>query len=284
MLVRGIYRLAFASKPLRCGAFVGAVLITAFGAPVASATPGLPVIDGPTPSLPSSVPPQPSVTTVPQEQVQVPTVPHVPAVKAPVASAPGTAPNPTPPGSVPSDDSTKPSSPGVHLPAASEIASGTKRSAGISTPEAHQPTILDRSGGEGADRHRASPSGSRAGSLESAKAAPRLLAYVWPAIALPAGELLRALQTQWEAATSLPVPGVPDLLSKLAGVGGADRAAATPERPAALNPSPADSRDTRLPSGGAISFLVFIGSCLALVALLIFTLTREFRAMRRWQL
>jgi hypothetical protein len=242
------------------------------------------VIDVPTPSLPSSVPPPPSVTTVPQEQVKVPTVPYVPAVKAPVASVPGTAPNPTPPVSVPSDDSAKASSPGVDLPAAREMASGAKGSAGIPTQEAHQTTILDRSGGEGAGRHGVSPSGSRADSLESAKAAPRLLAYVWPAITLPAAELLRALQPQWEAATSLPVPGVPDLLSGLARVIGADRAAATPERPAALNPTPVDSRDTRLPSGEAISFLVFLGPCLALVALLVFTLRREFRAMHRWQL
>lgn len=292
MSVCGTHRGAFASKAhLRWGiSIVGAALIALIlGAPFASASPPIPPIPSvgipAPPSLPSAPPPQPSVPTAPPVQVEVPTVPQVPVVKAATAKVDGTTPDSShlAPGS--SGDSTKASSPGVDLPAVDAIESRTEGGVGASTEEAHRTATAARGKGSAGDG--ALPSGAPADSLESARAAPLLLAYVWPAIALGpvAQKLLRALQEQWEIATSLAVSDVPRLLSGSAGAGGADRAARPSERAAASNPSPGDSRGIQLPSGGAISLLVFIISGAALMALLIYTVRREFRATHyRWPL
>jgi hypothetical protein len=267
--------------PFPCRALVGfALLASVLGVPVASASSGLPAPDLSTPSLPKTASPQPVAPSVPQPQVEAPTAPHVPAVEAP-AGVPGPSPNSSGPVSGPSDGlAKKASGSGVDLPAAAAMEGGTNRSTGTSMREAHQTTASARGGEGNVGRPGVSPPDPAAGSLQPAQVAPALAAYVWPAIALDPAVLFRALQGRWEAATSLLLAGVPDLLSGLAAVGGPDRAKGAPERPASVNPTQGDSRSIQPPSGGEIPLLLFIAFCAAL-ALLIFTLRREFRAMHR---
>jgi hypothetical protein len=194
---------------------------------------------------------------------------------------PAAAPDLPKPVSGPSDALTKNGSgASVDLPAATEMGSGTKRSEGTSMGKGHRTTVPARGGEEGPVRRGVSSPGGEAGSLEPAEVAPALLAYVWPAIALDPAELFRALQGRWEAVTSLLVGGVPDLISGLAEVGGQDHAGGSSESPASANPTPGDSRSFSPASGGEIPILLFIAFCAGL-ALLIFTLKREFRSMHR---
>lgn len=276
--------------PLRCGiSFIATVLISlAIVAPSAAAIPVGPVeIETPAPSgeTPPSVPSVPQVQaeapSVPPVQVEVPAAPQGAAVKAPSADVRVTTPNSSHSASAPSGGPTKASSTGADLPEVDEVVGGTKGSAGPSTETAHQaaPSAHNLRGSRGV------PPGVRAGSLESAKVAPALLAYVWPAFSLgPAGELLRTLQARLEAAISLPAVDVPRLLLGLAGVSGAGPAAEPSKSSTSSNPSPRDSRGIWFPSGGEISLFVFLVACAALMALLIFTLRRELRAMHRWPL
>ncbi len=295
---------------LRCGiSLAGAALIAlVFGVPPAPATllgtaagaVGSSVTGTSAPSLPSATPPQTPLPTVPQAPVKVPTVPQAPvetspAPQAPPVKAPGATQNPPHLVPAPPDSSTKHSDPGVDLPPVNEIANGTKESAGTATgasPAGAQQTAASaRNGvGSGSDSHGATHPGLEAGRVESAKAAPwrRLLAYVWPAIALgPAWELLATLQTQWEAATLLAISDisdVPRLLSGLMGDTGAGGVAGVSGH-STSNPSPAKSTDNWIPDGSEISGLVFLVSCAALVALLVFTVRRELRSsMSRWPL
>jgi hypothetical protein len=294
---------------LRCGiSLAGAVLIASvFGVPSASITsPGKaagavgsvvpPVAGISAPSLPSAAPTQTPIPTEPQAPVEVPTVPQAPvetsaAPQASPVEVPGTTQKSLHLAPVPSGDLTKPASPGVDLPSVNEIANGTKESAGpasaASTAGAQQTAASARNGvGKGSGSHRAAHPGVEPGSVESAKVAPlpRLLAYVWPAIALgPAWNLLATLQARWEAVTSLAISDVPRLLSGLTGATGAGGVAGISEHSATPNPSPADSpgTDVWVPDGSAISHFVFIVLCAALIALLVFTVRRELRSMDR---
>jgi hypothetical protein len=110
---------------------------------------------------------------------------------------------------------------------------------------------------------------------------PRLLAYVWPAVALgPAGDLLASLQARFEAVALLPL-SVSDVsrvlagLSEAAGEAGLAGAAEVADRAAVSSPPPADSKGIWVPDGAEISLLVLIASCAALMALLAFTIRRE---------
>lgn len=111
----------------------------------------------------------------------------------------------------------------------------------------------------------------------------RLLAYVWPAIALDPEKLLQA------------VLAVSDQLSiSLPGARPATPAAAAPGRPPAgevlglsarsgvSNPAAAPSRE--VPSEGEAAFIVAALLCVAVMAMLAFTVRRELRAMYRWPL
>jgi len=289
----------FASKLfLRWGiSLAGAVLIaTVFGVPSASATlvgeaAGAPksVVPPATgtsaPSLPSAAPaaPQTPVPTAPQVPIKVPTAPQAPPVKVP-----GTTPTPSHLVPAPSGGS----SPGVDLPSVDRMASGAKETAGTatstSTEGVQQAAVSARSGGGKGSTGPGSTGETRprigARSVELAKAAPlrRLLAYVWPAIALgPAGKLLAALQARWEAATSLSVSNATRFLSGLTGTG-VGGAAELSKRSAASNPSPADSTNISLPGGGGISLVIFIISSAALMGWLIFSIRRELGSMYRW--
>jgi hypothetical protein len=181
------------------------------------------------------------------------------------------------------------------LPSANETANGTKKQAGVptstSTGESGQAAAPARNGPvRDSVNHGAAHPGEGAGSadsakVESAKAAPlgRLLARVWPAIALgPAGKLLTTLGARLEAATSLPASGLPRLLSGLAGAAGAGGVAGRSAHSATPNSSPGDSTGIPVPGSREISFLVLVILCTALMALLVFAVRRELRAMYRW--
>ena len=267
---------------LRCRNVVGLALIASAlaAAPAVAAVPDLPVPDTSAPSLPDVAPPQPSADSPRQSEVEVPSTPHVPAVEAPIGV---TGPVPDSPGPVsgPSDSLSKNGSGSrVDLPEATGMGTGANGSDGSPREEAHQTTVPARGGEEGSARPGVSSPSGGAGSLEPAKVAPALLAYVWPAIALDPAELFRALQGRWDVVTSLLVTGAPDLLSGLAEVGGVDRAGESSEPPANVDPTPGDSRSFSPASGGEIPILLFIAFCAAL-ALLIYTLKREFRSMHR---
>lgn len=308
MVLRRTKVAAFASKSsLRCGlSLAGAVLIASAFAVSASATPlgqavgGVgalvpPVAGTSASSLPSVMPPQtPVPTPTPQAPVGIPTAPQAPVeispapqappVKLPTVKEPGTNSSHLVP--APSSGSGSVSSPGVDLPSADEITSGTKESAGTATSTSaagvRQTAASARDGvGEGSRSHDATRPGTGAGSVESARAAPlpRLLAYVWPAIALgPARTLFAELQARWEAATSLQAVDLIRLLSGITGVTDSGGVAGLSDS-ASSNPSPADSTGTWATDGGAISLLVLIISCAALMALLVFAVRRELRSM-----
>lgn len=295
MTFRRTEEAGFASKlSLRCGiSLAGAVLITTtFGVPSASAalleeaTSAVksvvpPATGTPAPSLPSAAP-----TT---SQTSVPTAPQVPTVKVPV-----TTPTSSHLAPAPSGGSTRVSSPGVDLPSVDKITSDAKELAGTatstSTEGARQATASARAGAGKGSTGPGDPGATRPGigarSVESAKAAPlrRLLAYVWPAIALgSAGKLLATLQAGWEAVTSLSVPDAARFLSGLTGITGVSGVGGLSRRSAISNPSPADSTDIPLPGdGGAISLLIFIISSAALMGLLAFSVRRELGSMYRW--
>lgn len=295
-------------QSFRYGISLASIVLIAsvFGAPSASAgLPGKaagaagsvvpPVTGTPAPpSLPNAVPPHASAPAAPKAPVEVPTLPPAPAKPSPAPQTPPVkAPKTTPisphPVPAPSGGSTKPSGHGVDLPPVGEMA-GTRESAGPATsPTAGgRQTVASARAGAGRDSssHRATPPGIEAGSLESAKVAPlrRLLAYVWPAIPLgPAWRLLATLQAGWEATASFAISDVPWLLSGLTGVAGAGGVAGISEHSATSNPSPGDSTGGGpwVLDGGEISLLAFLVSCAALIALLLFTVRRELRAMYR---
>jgi hypothetical protein len=308
MTFRRAKEVGFASKlSLRCGiSLAGAVLIaTVFGVPSASATllgeaAGAarsvvpPAAGTSAPLLPSAAPPQTPVPTAPQVPIKVPTAPQAPPVKVPAVKGPETTPAPSHLVPAPSDGSANASSPGVDLSSVDRIASGAKKTAGTATSTSmegvQQAGASARSGaGKGGSTSPGGPGETRPGigarSVESAKVAPlrRLLAYVWPAIALgPAGKLLAALQARWEAATSLSVPNATRLLSGLTGITGVGGAAGLSKRSAISSPSPADSTDISLPGGGGMSLVIFIVSSAALMGWLIFSVRRELGSMYRW--
>lgn len=257
-----------------------------------------PEIRAPTPSLPSvTPPPQPAVPTPPPRAPgEVPSTPQVPAIKAPSPKAPGTAPNSSRPVPVPAHSSgsaTPRSGSGVDPPSVNDLVSGTKGSSGGPTEAADReaPSVRSRGSagsddGNGSGGHGVLRAGVGAGSVDPAQAAPLrvLFAYVWPAIALgPVGELLGMLPARGEVALSLPVSDIPRrLLSGLTGVSEEARVAGLSARSVSSDPPPGDSRGLPIPSGSEISFLVAIIACTALMALLAFTIRREFRSMHRW--
>jgi hypothetical protein len=296
---------------LRWRISLAAVVLIAlvFGVPSASASPLGKVADTvgsvvpsvtetSTPSLPSATPPQIPAPSVPEAPVDVPTVPQAPAEtspapQAPTVKAPATRspPNPVP---VPSGGSTRPSDSGVDLPAVGEMANG-KESAGTATGAsavgAQHPAASARNGvgnGSGSQGAATRPA-TEADHVESAQVAPlrRLLAYVWPAVALgPAWKLLATLQMRWGVATLLGISDISDLprlLSGLTRASGTGGVAGVSEHSASSNPSPADSIDTWVLDSSEISILVFLIACAVLVALLIFTARRELSSsMSRW--
>jgi hypothetical protein len=294
-------KLSFRCRVSLAGAVLIAVAIL-FAIPVGTAAGAVgsvvpTVTETSAPSLPSATSPQIPVPAAPQVPVKVPTVPQVPAEASPAPQAPSvkvpkttqSSPHlaPAPPGG-----STKPSGPGVDLPSVNEIASHTKGSAGTATGApavgVQQTAAAARNGVDsGSGSHSTRGPGIEAGSVESAKVAPlqRLLAYVWPAIALgPAWNLLMTLQPPWEAVTSLEISDVPRLLAELAKAIGAGGVAGISEHSATSNLSPADSTGIWVPDGGEISLFLFIVLCAALVALVVFTVRRELRSMHRWPL
>jgi hypothetical protein len=303
MAFRRTNEAGFASKlSLRCGiALAGAVLIaTVFGVASASATlledaagaakAVVPPATGTSaPSLPSAAPstPQAPVPTAPQVPVKVPIAPQPPPVSVTTPTSSHLAP-------APSGGSTGVSNPGVDLPSVDKITSGAKELAGAatstSTEGARQATASARSGTGKGSTGPGGPGATRPGtgarSVESAKVAPlrRLLAYVWPAIALgPAGKLLATLQARWEAATSLLALNAIRFLSGLMGITGAGGTAGLSKHSPITNLSPpADSTDLSLPGGGGISLVIFIISSAALMGWLIFSVRRELGSMYRW--
>lgn len=288
--------------PVCWTSFVSIVLIASvFGAGSAAATPlgkagdvGVDLPSATENSLPSppSAPPPPSVPAVPQvpeapvrapkAPVPTPAVPQSPSVKTPAAKVHAATPNtsqPAPVASKPASSASGSSSPRVDLPSVRERASNPEAFAGASAGQA---------------RPRAGPPSARGraavGSISSARTAPRLLAYVWPAVAVgPIGKLLGILETHWEAAASLMAPEIPRLLSSLARVVQAERTRGLSGRPPVSKPSAekasaGDSRGIPVPPGGLLSLPVFIAACAALMALLVLTVARELRAMGRWPL
>lgn len=264
---------------------------------VVSAVTGIPAQSLPSVSLPS---PPPAVPVPPQAPVEVPPPPQLPAVKAPAPAVPQIpavkVPTPSVPGTTPSSSHSVPtpstSSAEVGASGGSssvgEDATATKGFSGGSAEAAPQtPAPSPGRGGEGWGSRDTRRTGTEGVSVDPARAAPLrvFFAYVWPAIALgPAGQLLGALQAQWERVTQLSVADVSRLLVGLTGVAGESGVAGVSERSAGSDPSPADARTLPVPSGGEISLLVFIIACAALAALLVFTLRREFRSMHRWPL
>ena len=274
--------------PVRWIAPAGPVLIALLvGVPAAAAdTTGSVIGAPPPPSLPSLQPP--AAPPVPVETSPAPAAP-VPApraapVRAPTAQGPGT----TPSSSyvvAPSGNSGRASSPGVGSLSVDGVAGGTMESAatGTGTTKGAQ-----RSGstGSGSGGHR-STRAIGADSVKSAQAAPlrRFLAYVWPAIALgptgPAGTLLEVLLMQPAAANFASILDSPRLLLAATGVADAARVGGLVHSDGPT-PAPGDSRGLGIPDGGEISLFVLLLTCVALMALLLFTLRRELRAMHRW--
>ncbi len=278
--------------------------------PPAGPPPKAPAATAPRPPVHVPAAPQPpaKVPAVPQAPAKAPSKPHVPAGKAPsapatpptkvpsaphapAAKAPGTTPKSPHVVPAPSGGSSKTSSPGINSPSAKEITNGTRGPAGVATSaveagaqetSASAPSGVD--GGSGS--HSVTSLGSGAGSLQTATIAPlpRLLAYVWPAIALgPAGNLLAALQARFDAALPLPVSvsDVSRLLSGLGGPNGVVGAAGTSSNVGlssnsviSSSPSP-NPRGTWVPDGATISLFVLIAACAALMALLAFAIRHE---------
>jgi hypothetical protein len=171
------------------------------------------------------------------------------------------------------------------------LTSGAKGSAGTatrnSTARVQQGTDAAQSGVGGGSQSRGAARPGIAGSLESTKVASlrQFLAYVWPAIALgPAGKLWAMLQVRWEAVSPRQLSGIPRLLSRLARITGAGGVAGLSKDSGITNPAPDDSTGIRVPEGSAISLIVLLVSCAALMALLVFTVTRELRSNYRWPL
>lgn len=170
--------------------------------------------------------------------------------------------------------------------AGGKTASATSESAGaILGAAGTRETATSGPNGVGGDSgtYSAAGPGGEAASLQSATVAslPRLLAYVWPAVALgPVGDLLASLQARFEAATLLPV-SVSDVSRLLAGLSaavgeaGAGGASELVDHAAVSDPPPADSKGIWVPDGAEISLFVLIASCAALMALLGFAIRRE---------
>jgi hypothetical protein len=115
--------------------------------------------------------------------------------------------------------------------------------------------------------------GALGGTIGAALPAPlaRLLAYVWPAVALggATGNFLMPLLARLEEALGLPVSaGIPRLLSALAGgIAGAAAVSGSPSQPAAERPeSPAPHGPLlSLPEGGMSLLVTLLTGLLALV-------------------
>jgi hypothetical protein len=135
-------------------------------------------------------------------------------------------------------------------------------------------------GGLGAARNpdgtdRASSAGSGKSSFQSAKAAPprRLIAYVWPAIALwPGARPLTALLVSATEADSPPMAKVARILASASGPTGARSDSALPSRPSSPS-SPNGSPVGAAASTGA-KILLYIGTA-ALLAMLAMAIRKE---------
>jgi hypothetical protein len=256
--------------------------------------PSAPPVKVPTaPRPPAKAPSAPpvKVPTAPRPAGTSPT-PRAPAQTSPAPKAPsvgGPGAKPRVPGvPAPSSGSTQSAGSGVQPPSANtvnETASVPKGSVVRDPSTAPTPGTAPAPGAVGGDPggYGAATPGGEAASLQSATVAPlpRLLAYVWPAIALgPVGELLASLQARFEAASLLPVSvfDVSRVLGGLsaaleeAGVGGA---AALSNQSAVSDPPPADPKGIWVPDGAEISLLVLIASCAALMGLLAYAIRRE---------
>jgi hypothetical protein len=233
------------------------------------------------------------VPRVPAGTSPTPRAPVHASPRAPSAGVPGTGPSAPGLPALP-DRSTRPSGSGANLPStgvAKDAVSGASGAAGLVSGATGgvvgtQGTAASGPNGGGRDSggYGAAGSGGEAASLQTATVAPlpRLLAYVWPAVALgPAGDLLASLQARFEAAALLPlsasdVSRVLVGLSEAAEEGGLADAAALADRAAVSSPPPAsDSKGIWVPDGAEISLLVLIASCAALMTLLAFTIRRE---------
>lgn len=303
---------AFSLRCFLCQAIslVAAVLFAlACGVPFASAG-GVKEVVGSagsaTPSVPETAPPpQVTLPTAAPAPVKIPPPPPATPAKVPPAhqdsavKSPGTTPSPSHGSPAPTGDSASGSGPRVGLPTVDgltgdategvgSVAGGARRGP-HSTPASAGSGVDRDSGGRGAAR-----TGREAGSLRSARVAPlrRLLAYVWPAIALsPAGKLLASLRARWDAAIS-PRASRADASRPLSGLSGPNvpvGAAGTgsltglSDRSALSNPSSSGSRGIAVTVGPAISLGVLILFFTALLALLGFTIRRELHSSTyRW--
>jgi hypothetical protein len=120
--------------------------------------------------------------------------------------------------------------------------------------------------------------GGKVHSVEPHEAAPlrRLVAHVWPAIALgPFGELLAALRAGQEGATGPPKPDAPRSPLGLAANTVAAGSAGHSDHSAIADASPTALRGIPLPGGGEIPLIVLLISAAALMALLVVTVRRE---------
>ncbi len=263
----------------------------------AGAEGAVPALPQATPPPPPVVPSPPQVPTPPQAPVQIPSGPQVPAGQAPTVEPPRTSPHPSRSVHLPAPDGAAetPSS-GVDLPSAVETAGATRRFSSDSTGQSHQPVGSTEPTHQAASSPRSSDGGgsgdaliprarSEAGWIESARPAPLrvFFAYVWPAVALEAAkDLLAALQARLGIPTSRPASNGSAPSSGLNGVIEEGRVAGLSARSASPDPGSGDGRGLSVPFGGAIPTLAAIVACAALMALVAFTLGREFRSMPRW--
>jgi hypothetical protein len=242
----------------------------------------------PLPPLPA--PPQPPVE-VPRLPVEPPSAGTLPAGKAPAAK-----PEPVPAAPEPSGNANRASGRGGDAAAVAPPAGRAEEVSGAVAPTegasgATRPSSSGRDDEGGLPPERRAPGrGLEQGSIEPARVAPlpRLLAYVWPAIALgPAAEALAELEGPWRESMPLSLPALPRALASLVGpIDEAAGVAGLAERSPTSSPPPDGSPALPFPNGDRASLLVLIVSGMALLALVLYAVRRELRAMhtRRWPL
>jgi hypothetical protein len=264
----------FRTGPL---AFLASLCALMLGATPAAAglvdevLPQAPQVEVPTQPLPSVPPPvqAPSPPAVPPLQTPTPTAPESPAPAAPSAAVEGAAAEAEEAaGAV----NRLPSEVAGKLPAGSQSGSGA-------TAGAPDPARGEQGGATvGAQRPESS--------IEPATVAPvrRLLAYVWPAVALDFADVGLPLLVRLAASAGIPVAEAFGLLSGLlpGDVAGAEASSGHQATPKESLPSPSEV----LLGGGMGLLLILVTACLVVVGLLAgarLLVGEELFEPRRWR-
>jgi hypothetical protein len=265
------------------------------------------------PQLPEHVPehaggraaaPSPPPASAPKPSLPRPPRPTAPEAPAAAPDAPAAAPQRSdlPGPGAPAGTGTARPSPSLNAPGrtkdqveATESGAGAtegRPQASATLPPASRPpgSSVQAQAPRPRNRSDAASSGVGVASLDVVSAVPlrRLLAYVWPAVALtPVQGMLDALGAQLDAA-GVSRSAWPDDLLRLFSQPAADGAFEADRRAgdAGVTPPdrsrPGDGALIPLPTGAQISLLALVASCLALTVLLAFTVKRELVTMRRW--